>query len=214
MERINMKNEIPHLNLFMMCEKPSISAFRELHKDYHFRICKPSELDVWKYLSIKDPKFFDYMTDYFNLVYAAKEDLFFQKCLFACDKDDTPVGTCFIWKAYDQINTIQWFRVLPSHEGKGIGRAILTELMKDLKEDDYPVYIHTHPTGNRAIRLYSDFGFNLLSDPVIGYRKNELEESLPFLEEIMPKEFFEKLSVTKAPEKLLKAALLTEFEQF
>jgi GNAT superfamily N-acetyltransferase len=209
-----MKNQIPHLNLFMMCTSANTNAFRDLPDSYHFRTCRPSELDTWKYLSIKDPQHFDYMTEYYNLVYATNADLFFEKCLFACDKDDIPIGTCFIWKAYNQINTLHWFRVLPSHEGKGVGRALLTELMKNLTSDDYPVYLHTHPTGYRAIRLYSDFGFQLLSDPMIGYRKNELDDSMPFLEEYMPRQFYDKLKITSAPDELIEASLLTEYEQF
>lgn len=70
-----------------------------------------------------------FMTEYFNDVYGSKEDLFFQKCLFVCDKNDTPIGTCFAWKAYEKISTIHWFKVRKNYEGSGIGRALLSIVM-------------------------------------------------------------------------------------
>lgn len=209
-----MNNQIPHLHLFMMCASPNKQAFRDVPAGYHIRTCKPSELDTWKTLSVEDPAYFDFMTDYFNHVYAHKADTFFASCLFACDQNDMPVGSCFVWKAYDKINTIHWFRVLPAHEGKGIGRALLSHAMKDLKDDEYPVYIHTHPTGFKAIKLYSDFGFQFVSNHPIGYRPNDLRESLPYLEQNMPKEYFEKLKITKALPSLHDAALTSEHEEF
>ena len=56
-------------------------------------------------------------------------------------------------------------RVL-ANEGKGLGRALLTEILKNA---GLPIYLHTQPTPARAIKLYSDFGFKLTTDPIIGY---------------------------------------------
>lgn len=96
-----------------MCEHPNIGAFRELPDGFHFRCRDPDELDVWKALLIESPEYQGLVTEYFDRVYAHKASLFYQTCLFACDKEDTPVGKCFVWKAYDAINTLHWFKVLP-----------------------------------------------------------------------------------------------------
>ncbi len=75
-----MENEIPDKNLFMMC-KLNTSAFAELPDGYHVRTCRRNELDIWKKMPFDDEKtaeqYSDYMTKYFNDVYASKEDLFF-----------------------------------------------------------------------------------------------------------------------------------------
>ena len=55
------------------------------------------------------------------------------------------------------------------------------------------VFLHTQPSSFRAIKLHSDFGFAFLTDPIIGYRKNDLEECLTILKEHMPQKDFEKL---------------------
>ena len=216
-----MSGAIPSKDLFMMCPALDPSACRELPQGFHFRMCRPDELETWKAMLLDFPhtpevhdEYIQVMTDYFNDVYAEKSDLFFQKCLLACDENDTPVGRGFIWKAYDKINTVHWYKVLKPYENRGIGRAILTAMMKDLAEEEYPVFLHTHPSSFRAIKLYSDFGFRLISNPIVGYRNNDLEECLPILERFMPKSDFDKLRIIKAPQYFLDAAASSETEEF
>ena len=143
------------------------------------------------------------MDKYYEEIYASNDELFFEKSLFVCNEKDSPVGRGFIWKYFNKINTIQWYKVLREYEGRGIGRAILTKIMKDLSKNEYPVYLHTHPSSFRAIKLYSDFGFKLISDPKIGYRNNDLYECLPILEKYIPVNDFKNLKITKAPQEFL-----------
>jgi len=216
-----MSGAIPSKDLFMMCPALNPSALRELPQGFHFRMCRPDELETWKEMLLDFPhtpevydEYMQVMTDYYNDVYAKKTDLFFQKCLLACNEDDTPIGRGFIWKAYDKINTIHWYKVLKAYENRGIGRAILTAIMKDLADEEYPVFLHTHPSSFRAIKLYSDFGFRLISNPAVGNRNNDLEECLPILEKFMPKSDFDKLRIIEAPQYFLDAAASSEIEEF
>lgn len=216
-----MSGTIPSKDLFMMCPAMNASAARELPHGFHFRMCRPDELETWKEMLLDFPhtqeihdEYMKIMTDYYENVYSKKSSLFFQKCLLACDERDAPVGRGFIWKAYDKINTIHWYKVLKPYENRGVGRAILTEIMKDLKECDYPVFLHTHPSSFRAIKLYSDFGFGLISDPKVGYRNNDLDECLPILEKFMPKCDFNNLKIMKAPQFFLDAAASSPIEEF
>ncbi len=71
--------------------------------------------------------------------------------------------------------------------------------MQKLTMREYPVYLHTQPSSFRAIKLYSDFGFSLLSGDNFDIRKNDLDECLPILEEFMPKKYFHKLKISPAP---------------
>lgn len=200
--------DIPDKNLFMMCEQLNFSALRELPEPYYVRNCREDELDIWKAMPFDDPvqakEYHQYMTDFFSTVYADKEELFYEKCLFVCDENDRPIGTAFIWKVYDAFNTVHWLKVVKGYEDKGIGRALLSIIMKELKEEDYPVYLHTQPGSYRAIKLYADFGFKLLSDPIIGPRSNDLEECLPILEKYMKPEDFNRLQIVQAPTYFLK----------
>src|SRR5699024_5149220 len=129
-------------------------------------------------------------------------------------KDDKPIGTCFVWKSYNTIYTLHWFKVLKEYEGRGIGRALLSIVMKSLSKDEYPIFLHTHPSSYRAIKLYSDFGFCLLSDPLIGSRKNDLEECLPILEKYMTRSDFNKLKIIKAPQFFMNAVSSANKSEF
>ncbi len=213
-----MGNDIPDKNLFMRCPALNPKAVSDLPDRYHVRTCRRNELSIWKAMPFDDPKAAEEyqacMTKYFQDVYAQKESLFFEKCLFVCDDKDTPVGTCFAWKAHETITTVHWYKVMKDYEGKGIGRALLSVVMKSLSLNDYPVYLHTQPSSFRAIKLYTDFGFALLTDSIVGNRKNDLEECLPILKAHMPKADFEKLRFEKAPDIFLEAVKSSEIEQF
>jgi ribosomal protein S18 acetylase RimI-like enzyme len=197
-------------NLFMQCEAPDTCAYRDLPVGFSFRLCRRDELDAWMRVAVEEP-YVGHVAEYYREVYERRADEFFRRCLFVCGAGDKPVATTFVWRSYGKINTIGWFRVLPEFEGRGLGRAILSEV---LKNTDFPVYLHTQPTSARAIKLYSDIGFKLLTDPIVGHRKNDLAESLPFLEKVLPKGDYARLRFAEADKSLLEAAstsLVSEF---
>lgn len=211
-------HDIPDKNIFMMCRQLNPDALSCLSEGYHIRNCRKDELDIWKAMPFDSPRdaeaYRGYMTEFFAKVYARKGNLFYERCLFVCDERDRPIATAFVWKAYDEFNTVHWLKVLKEYEGQGIGRALMSVVMKELNDDEYPVYLHTQPGSYRAIKLYSDFGFELLSDPVIGNRTNDLEECLPILEKYMPSIAFKKLKITQAPEhfiRKLEGEMVAEF---
>jgi len=213
-----MTEEIPDKDLFMMCRKLDNDAINELPAGFYVRYCKKHELDIWKAMHFDTPQlvteYDDFMTEYFNEVYLPKGNLFYQRCLFVCNQDDRPIGTCFLWKAYNTIWTLHWFKVLKDYEGKGLGRALLSIVMKRLPENEYPIFLHTHPSSYRAIKLYSDFGFCLLSNPVIGNRQNDLDACLPILKKYMPRSDFEKLEIDQAPQFFLDAVCHSDKDEF
>ena len=213
-----VEEEIPDLSLFMMCANLDTSAVAGLPTEYHIRNCRKEELDLWKAMPFDDPaeaiEYHSFMTDFFATVYAPAGDLFFEKCRFVCDSNDKPIATAFIWKAYGAINTFHWLKVLKEHEGKGIGRALVSILLNELDSQEFPVYLHTHPSSFRAVKLYSDFGFNLLTDPVIGRRTNDLEECWPILERHMPVACFKKLARSAAPASFLATLATVQDDQF
>ena len=201
---------VGNYNLFMQCNELNASALRELPNGFYFRLCGCNELEVWKSV-VAEAQYIPYVTEYYEKVYAPHAEEFFSRCLFACDLYGAPVASTFIWRSYGLINTVGWFRTLPEYEGLGIGRAILSEILKDA---EYPVYLHTQPTSARAIKLYSDFGFELVTDPIIGSRRNNLTESLPFLKKVLPAQDFINLRFKTANVTLLKAASSTDISEF
>ena len=198
------------LNLFMQCKNLRSDAFRLLPEGYSFRLCRRDELETWKRI-VAEEQYVDLITKYYNDVYAAHEDEFFKRCVFVCNADDKPIASCLVWRSYGLIYTIGWFRVLPEYEGQGIGRALLSKVLHGIS---LPIYLHTQPTSMRAIKLYSDFGFRLITDPVVGHRKNDLDECRSLLSAILPMDDFSSIQYTKADDALLTAALSREISEF
>ena len=207
-ELSDVYESIGDYNLFMVCNEKNINAYRDLPTGYSFRRCRHDELDVWKRIVVEE-QYVKYVTEYYEKIYSKNEDEFFRRCFFVCDNNDNPVASCITWLSYGQISTVGWFRVLPEHERKGIGRALLTKI---LNTTQCPIYLQ--PTSICAIKLYSDFGFKIITNPMIGYRKNNLFESLPYLNKIMSKSDYENLKFTEIDDTLDRAALSSETAEF
>ena len=210
--------EIPDFNLFMIAASLNIDAVSKLPEGFTIRNCRRDEFSLWKSFPFDNPseakEYDSFMLDYFNTTYKAKEAEFYNRTLFVCDPNDHPVGTCMIWKAYGEFNTIQWFKVLKEVEGKGIGRALFSVIMEGLSKEDYPIYLHTQASSFRAIKLYSDFGFEILTDEQIGSRRNEIKESLPILKAFMPQQYFDQLKFRKAPKSFIEKMKAFKTNQF
>jgi len=131
-------NKSKDKNIFMMCEKLNYNALSEMPSEFIVRNCRKDEIDIWKAMPFDEEESIiknkEFMDNYFNQVYKEKKELFYQRCLFVCNEENMPLATCFIWKAYNKINTIHWLKVKKDYEGLGIGRALLSIIMKDLKE--------------------------------------------------------------------------------
>lgn len=214
-----MKEEyIPDLNLFMMCERVDRQAMRALPGGYRIRNCRPDELLLWKTFPfdtpILEPQHAKFMDEYFSATYSHAPDLFFENTLFVCDTLDTPVATCSSWKAYGKFHSIHWFKTLKAHEGRGIGRALLSVIMQRFARDDFPIFLHTQPGSFRAIKLYADFGFHLLGGEKIGTRTNDLAAALPILEVWMPAGDYARLTIAEPPAWFLDAVRHEQTMQF
>jgi ribosomal protein S18 acetylase RimI-like enzyme len=209
---------VPDLDLFMMCPALNRDAVRPMPEGFAIRHCREGEMDAWIDLQANDPlqapMLRNYLLDYFRGVYAPEGDRFYKNCVFAVDRADVPVGTVFIWKAYNRVNTVHWFKVRPALEGRGIGRALLSHVLGALPLDGYPVFLHTHPSSCCAIKLYTDFGFRFLTDPKVGSRENGLKASLPIMKELMPEAAFAALKTISAPRFFLDAAESSPISQF
>ena len=86
MNNVIKEQDIPDLNIFMMCEKINEDALREIPEGYHIRNIRKDELNIWKEFPFdneEDKKeYYDFMTNYFNDVYKSKEEEFYNSYLF------------------------------------------------------------------------------------------------------------------------------------
>jgi GNAT superfamily N-acetyltransferase len=203
------------LDLFMVCPALDRSALTALPAGYHFRHCRADEVTTWMDMQFDDEAdavaYRPFMVSWFDRVYGQRGASFLERCTFACDGSDHPVATAFTFVTSQGITTFHWLKVRRSHEGMGLGRAIAGRVMDELAPTSYPVLLHTHPTSQRALKLYSDLGFDLVVDAHVGSRSNDLDAALPYLERTMTPSAFSALRFARAPDAVL-AALATETE--
>lgn len=210
-------DDLPDKNIFMACAALDRAALSDVAPPYRVRTCRRDELAWWKAVPFDGaatPDTDAFMDGFFRTAYGGQEDLFYARTLVVVDERNLPVATCTLWRAYGAFNTIHWFKVVQGHEGKGLGRALLSAVMRELTPQDYPVYLHTQPGSFRAIKLYSDFGFDLLSGGPLGTRSNDLEECLPLLGRVMPEDSYRALRVGESPKEWTRFLATTTTVQF
>jgi len=217
-DEVIKEEDIPDYNIFMMCDKLNTSAFKDVPEGFHIRKLKREELETWMLFpfdTVEGDKseYLDFMKNYFEQVYNRKSKLFFESCMVICDSQDKPIGTCFVWKSYDKFWTVHWFKVLKNQENNGLGKAILTQVLKTIPKNEFPVYLHTQPGSYRAIKIYSDFGFKILKDDFIGNRKNHYKESLKYLKYFM-KGFYDDLLFEESDGKFSEVAKQSSVDEF
>ncbi len=73
------------------------------------------------------------------------------------------VGTS--WMTYDGRRIhLHHFTILPSHQGKGLGKKLARESLKVARQRSCPVKLEVHDENIPAIRLYKKLGFVTFED--------------------------------------------------
>ncbi len=75
-------------------------------------------------------------------------------------------------------------------------------------------FLHTQPSSFKTIGLYSNFGFKIVTNEIIGYRKNDYEECLPILKQFIRKDTFDNLEFTEASMIFDESAKSSKINQF
>lgn len=190
-------------HVFMCCETLRPQAFSEIPRGYHLRCCRQEELDLWKAFPFDTPQeaeeYRPFMDAYYRETYGAQQQLFYERCLFLCDEWDVPQATGFLWKQFGRYDTVHWVKTRKDAEGKGLGRALLSAILRQ-RTGEEPIYLHTHAGCMRAIHLYTEFGFEILTSPKqIDGRPNEWEQAVEYLRERMPQKYFTALRFRPYP---------------
>jgi len=204
-----MNKEELNIHVFMVCNNIDTTAFKDLPEGFFVRYLRRNELEIWKKLPFYEYDYTEkhqkYMTEWYNTFYGINEELFYKSCHVVCNKKDEIIGSSFLWRSYNGlINSIHWFKVIQEYENKGLGRALLTILLKNVNKINMPIYLHTQIRSYRAIKLYTDFGFKILSNEKIYKEKNDINKIKLLLKEYIPKEYYVKIKYVKAPINFIK----------
>ncbi|MCD8349353.1 MAG: GNAT family N-acetyltransferase [Planctomycetaceae bacterium] len=112
-----------------------------------------------------------------------------RRCGFIVDDAGTIVATATAWWDYKGERRdpyVDWVSVSPDHQGKGLGKAIFSNVLERIIriEGDRDIYLHTQTWSHLAIRIYQKAGFYITSEPGLrGWPNDEYEEALAILEQ-------------------------------
>lgn len=85
------------------------------------------------------------------------------KMLVAVNADDKVIGTS--WMTFDGRRIhLHHFGVYPDYQRKGIGKLLVKESLRFVKQKGYQVKLEVHQSNIAAINLYKQFGFTFLGD--------------------------------------------------
>lgn len=83
------------------------------------------------------------------------------------EADGSPAGRLIVERRRDEIGLLD-VSLLPEKRDRGLGGALIGELIEESRRDGKPLRIHVERF-NRALTLYARLGFRLLSDLGVYY---------------------------------------------
>ena len=170
-----------------------------LPEGYYFRLYKPGDDVEWARLMtiVEEFESEDKGLEYFRKRFVAdEEEELKRRQVYICAPDGTPVATSMAWYFEEdgvRYGRLHWVCTDPSHQNKGLGRAVVTWSMKRIAdlEPGLNVYLDTQTWSHKALGLYMRLGFHPVRDthPVLK-SANEYSIAGEILKDVLPEETY------------------------
>jgi len=184
-----LDKSIPYFNIIM--KRPvgvSIPKF-ELPTGFSFRRYSFGLESDWAAIETSVGEFdtVEDSLDYFQNEYLPYKEELQKRLIFAINQEGIPVGTITSWWNFTVTRrdpSIHWFAVRKEYQGLGLGKALITECIRNLQEleGDQVIYLHTQTWSYRAISLYLNTGFFIEVQDTFSNYKNDYEQAIPVLQ--------------------------------
>jgi ribosomal protein S18 acetylase RimI-like enzyme len=127
---------------------------------------------------------------YFRNEYLPYKKELKRRQFFALSQEGKPVGTITGWWNHTGNRrdlSIHWFAVRKEYQGLGIGKALVSECIKQLQclEGDQVIYLHTQSWSYKAIALYLKAGFRIEEHETFAQYQNDFEHAIPILQHML-----------------------------
>ena len=157
--------EIEHIPLVMVRGHLTDLPVHALPDGFIERFYRRGERSSWAGIETRAGEFSttDRALEHFAREFGPFEEAMEERCVFAIDESNgTPVGTATAW--YNDARGPEWGRlhwvgVVPEHQGKGIGRSLVSVALRRMAAYHTKAYLTTQTTSVAAVRIYLDVGF-------------------------------------------------------
>jgi len=148
-----------------MCDIPTF----DVPAGFRFRPFGRGDADLWVDVqAAANAQFMKITAETFRSEFGGQEHLLPERSWFVVAPDRCDVGSITAWwidspdGSKGPVGThglIHWVAVLPEHQGKGIGKAMMTQAMRWLVRHYSTALLNTSSGRTGAIKVYLDFGF-------------------------------------------------------
>ncbi len=112
-----------------------------------------------------------------------------RRCIFIETEQGEKVATATAFWNYTGVRRdpwLHWVAVKPSHQGLGLGKALvsrITQLMLEI-EGDRDFYLHTQTWSHKAIRIYQRIGYRVTDAPLYKYTNAKYHDAIALLKQL------------------------------
>lgn len=159
-----MTGFIPYRSLVMIRDHMTGFPLYDLPAGYALRTYQPGDDLTWARIEhvVDEFETVDDALQRFGTYFGGDTAALASRCFFLTDAEGTPVGTASAWFREldgEPRGEVAWVGILPAHQGKGLGKPLLSAVMTRLAQDHDRVWLGTQTPSYRAVNLYLDYGF-------------------------------------------------------
>jgi len=210
-----LDKSVDYKSIIMKMEYSKIQdiAMPKLPGGYSLRLFEKGDEDHWARVEASVLEFDspNSAKDYFEKEYMPDLDELYKRCWFVLNPEGMPIATANSWFANSGLGhkaLLDWVAVCPDYQGLGIGRAVVSQAVKNFREVEAgnDIWLHTQTWSHVALKLYHSLGFNLVESETVARTnsrtgvskvyKNDFYEAVGVLKKVMPKDVIEHIIST------------------
>ena len=183
-----LDKSIPYKHILM--KRPKGTSLKNYDLPVGFSFCKYKEGNErqWAEIEASVAEFDDTPSalNYYNEEFLPHVEELKRRQVFIQEATGRMAATITAWwkitgERRDAV--IHWVAVRPEYQGRGLGKALVAEGIKQMQlyEGDVDIYLHTQTWSYKAINIYLDAGFEIFTHESFGGYKNEYDEAMEIL---------------------------------
>lgn len=186
-----LDKQVSYAEVWMIRSIATELPFVPLADGYHFEYYQPGNEKDWVRIECAVGEFENEQDgyDYFQRSFAPYPEELKKRMLFVVNNQGEKVATCtasFKERFDGNYPLFHWLAVVPTHQGKGLAKALTIEILTLFQKAELqrPIYLHTQTWSHSAIKLYQKLGFSLLSENFDGSENPDYPLAMEILERL------------------------------
>ena len=158
-----LEGAIMKTKIIMTIDNLENIPYYKLPEGYSFRYFQKGDEYIWSEIEFLAGEFKTKQDalNRFKKEFNEKTELLEKRCIFLLNEQNQPIGTVMAW----ENGRIHWVAIIPSYQGKGLSKPLLSKALYVLKKHYDNAYLTTQSSNHRAIGLYRKFGFEIKKAP-------------------------------------------------